>query len=561
MTHRTLLLLSALLAAAAPANSQSQTAQQRADRWWADVSTLADDNMEGRLTGTPGYDRAAAYVVGRLRELGLEPAGSEGFYQPVNFEEQLVDAAGSSGALVTAGKATAVRIPDDMIIGRGLGRRPASVDAPLVFVGYGLHMPEANHDDFAGVDLKGKIAVVVSGGPADIAGSLKAHARRDRARLLAERGAVGVLSLTTAKAVEIPWSRGMSLSSQSGMYFADPALRDVQASFLDASFNTASSERIFAGSGRTFADISALADASQPLPKVDLNTSLRATIATRHRTLTSPNIVARLPGSDPALKAEHVVFSAHLDHLGVGAPIGGDRIYNGAMDNGAGVSGLLDIAQTYVARGARPKRSMLFVFVTAEEKGLLGSRYFAQRPTVPKSSIVADLNFDMALPLFPLRSVTAYGGEESSLGTVAAEVGRSMNLPLVPDPFPDRNAFVRSDQYSFIREGVPSLAFKFGFTKGTPEADIEGKWRSTRYHAPSDDLAQPVAKLDAVRLHDFVAELGWRVANTAARPQWNANSFFRRFQPAATSAPAPAPAPAAPSTPAATVGAERGWNR
>ena len=545
MIQRCLVLLSALFVAAAPASSQPQTAEQRAQRWWADVSALADDRMEGRLTGTPGYDRAAAYVVGRLRALGLEPAGADGFLQPVAFEEQLVDAAASSASLVVGGQATPVRIPEDMIIARGIGRRPASVDAPLVFVGYGLHIPDANHDDFAGIDLAGKIAVFVSGGPADISGALKAHARRDRARLLADRGALGMLSLTTVKAVEIPWSRGMSLSSQSGMYFTDAALRDVRTSFFDGSFNPASSERIFASSGRSFADVSALADASRPLPKIDLNTWLRASIAARHRAVTSPNIVARLPGSDPALEGEHVVFSAHLDHLGVGAPIAGDRVYNGALDNAAGVAGLLDIAQSYTARGSRPKRSMLFVFVTAEEKGLLGSRYFAMRPTVPKDSIVADLNFDMALPIFPLRSVTVYGAEESGLGLVAADVGRSMRLPLVPDPLPDRNAFVRSDQYSFIREGVPSLAFKFGFTKGTPEAEIEGKWRSTHYHAPSDDLNQTVAQLDAVRLHDFVAELGWRVANAPQRPRWNADSFFRRFE----------------AAPAATVGPERGWNR
>jgi Zn-dependent M28 family amino/carboxypeptidase len=254
-------------------------------------------------------------------------------------------------------------------------------------------------------------------------------------------------------------------------------------------------------------------------------------------------VVARLPGIDPRLQGEHVVFSAHLDHLGVGTPINGDPIYNGALDNAAGVSTLLDIARTYRARGTRPKRSMLFVFVTAEEKGLLGSRYFARRPTVPKDSIVANLNFDMALPIFPLRSVTAYGAEESSLGEVAAAVGSSMGLPLVPDPFPDRNAFVRSDQYSFIREGVPALAFKFGFRPGTPEAAIEAKWRSTRYHAPSDDLAQPIARLDAIRLNDFVAELGWRVANASERPAWRSESFFRRFQRAAP------------------VGPERGWKR
>jgi Zn-dependent M28 family amino/carboxypeptidase len=213
----------------------------------------------------------------------------------------------------------------------------------------------------------------------------------------------------------------------------------------------------------------------------------------------------------------------------VSTPIAGDGLYNGAMDNAAGVAGLLDIARSYRARGTRPKRSMLFVFVTAEEKGLLGSRYFALRPTVNKRTMVANLNFDMALPIFPLKSVIALGAEESSLGAMAAEVGRAQGLPLVPDPWPDRNSFVRSDQYSFIREGVPALAFKFGFAKGTPEAEIERTWRSTRYHAPSDDLSQPVEKLDAVRLHDFVGELGWRVANAPERPTWGSQSFFRRF--------------------------------
>ena len=524
-----LCLLSLLLAGCGSAVGPSSF-EQRADRWWGDVSALADDRMEGRLTGTPGYDRAAAYVVDQLEEIGLEPAGTNGFLQPVEFEEQLVDAARSSAALVSDGTVTPLRIPGDLIIGRGSGRVPAKVDAPMVFVGYGLHLPEAGHDDFAGVDLKGKIAVVVSGGPADIAGSLKAHARRDRARLLAERGAAGVLALTTPKEVEVPWSRSMAQSSQSGMYLADPALRDLQAPLLSAAFNTDSSEQLFARSGHTFAQIAALAEASKPLPRFDLRQSLRATVVARHRALTSPNIVARLPGSDPALAAEHVVFSAHLDHLGIGTPIDGDGLHNGAMDNAAGVAALLDIARGYKARADRPKRSILFLFVTGEEKGLLGSGYFAMRPTVPKSSIVANLNFDMALPIFPLRSVTALGAEESSLGAVAAEAGRAMGLPLAPDPFPDRNSFVRSDQYSFIREGIPALAFKFGMAKGSAEAATEAAWRKSRYHAPSDDLTQPVHRVDAVRLHDFVAAVGWRVANAPERPRWLPQSFFRRFQ-------------------------------
>jgi Zn-dependent M28 family amino/carboxypeptidase len=519
----------ALVLTACATVPEPPTAAERAERWWGDVSTLAADDMEGRLTGTPGYQRAADYVVSRLQAIGLEPAGTEGFFQPVAFEEQFVDPAGSSAALVADGRGTSLSIPGDIIIGRGDGRRPERIEAPLVFVGYGLHMPEAGHDDFAGLDLKGKIAVVISGGPADIPGALKAHARRDRARLLSEMGAAGLLSLTTTAAVEVPWSRSMAQAGQSGMYFADPALRDVRTKFFSASFNTEASEKLFTRSGRTFAEISALADASKPLPGFDMKQSLRATVAMRHRPVTSSNVVARLPGSDPRLRAEHVVFSAHLDHLGIGTPINGDGLYNGAMDNAAGVAGLLDIARSYKARRLKPKRSMLFVFVTAEEKGLLGSRYFALRPTVAKASIVADMNFDMALPIFPLKSVTALGADESSLGAMAAAVGQSMGLPVVPDPFPDRNSFVRSDQYSFIREGVPSLAFKFGFAPTDPESETERQWRSTRYHAPSDDLSQPVAKEDAVRLHDFVAEIGLRVANAPQRPAWGDRSFFRRF--------------------------------
>ena len=522
-----ILLLSACATAAPPQASP----EQRAERWWADISALANDAMEGRQTGTPGYQRAADYVVSRLEGLGLKPAGVDGsFFQPVAFEEQFVDAAGSSAALVDAnGRETPLAIPSDLIVSRGDGPRPAQVEAPLVFIGYGLHIPEAGHDDFAGLDLKGKIAVVVSGGPADISGALKAHARRDRTRLLSERGAVGLLSLTTPKAVEVPWSRTMVMSTGSGMYFADPALREVKGPFYSAGVNPETSGKLFARSGRSFADIAALADASKPLPRFEMKQSLRAVTATRLRPTVSPNVVARIPGGDPKLKAEHVVLSAHLDGLGIGDPIAGDRIYNGALDNAAGVASLLDIAAAIRARGVKPRRSILFVFVTAEEKGLLGSRYFSLRPTVPKASMVANFNFDMALPIFPLKSVIALGAEESSLGGEAAMVGAETGLPLVPDPFPDRNAFVRSDQYSFIREGVPALAFKFGFAKDAPEAAIEKAWRSTRYHAPSDDLSQPAERLDAVRLDDFVTALTWRTANAPVKPAWLATSFFRRF--------------------------------
>ncbi|MGZ8998775.1 MAG: M20/M25/M40 family metallo-hydrolase, partial [Allosphingosinicella sp.] len=344
-----------------------------------------------------------------------------------------------------------------------------------------------------------------------------------------QRGAVGMIALTTPKAVEIPWARAMGTASQSGMYLADAEHRDLKKPFVSASFNPATAEKLFGRSGRTFAEVAALADASKPVPGFALGQSLRAEIATRNAPVRSNNVVGLIPGNDPSLRGEYIVLSAHLDHLGVGEPVNGDRIFNGALDNSAGVASLLDIART-LKSGPRPKRSILFVFVTAEEKGLLGSRYFARRPLIPAGGrIVADLNFDMALPIFPLKSVIALGAEESSLGADARAVGEAMGLPQVPDPAPDRNSFTRSDQYSFIREGVPSLAFKFGFARDSPEAAIERTWRSTRYHAQSDDLNQPVERTDAIRLNDYVAALALRIANAPDRPRWSDQSFFKRF--------------------------------
>ena len=501
---------------------------ERAERWWSDVSTLSADAMEGREAGTPGYDRAAAWVVERLQALRLEPAGTNGFYQRVEFEEQMLDPAAARVSLVAAGAETPLRSPQDIIVSRR-SPLPARVDAPLVFVGYGLHIPEAGHDDFAGVDLRGKIAVFVSGGPANISGALKSHARAERSRLLAERGAVGAISLTTPTQSEAPWARSMAGATTGGLYFADPAIRTVPGTFFDASLNPAEAERLFAGSGRTFAEVARLADASGAVPSFPLRPSVRATLAPTTRRLASNNIVARLPGSDRALRAEHVVMSAHLDGLGISATGTGDRINNGALDNAAGVAALLDIAAEMKRTRARPRRSLLFVFVTAEEKGLLGARYFSRRPSVPRASIVADLNYDMALPLYPLTGITVIGADESSLGAEAAAVAATVGLPLQPDPFPNRNSFTRSDQYAFIEQGIPSVAFKFGFAAGTPEAETERAWRATHYHTPSDDGSQPVFREDEIRLHDFIAALAMRVANAEARPRWNETSFFRRF--------------------------------
>jgi Zn-dependent M28 family amino/carboxypeptidase len=507
---------------AAPGDSLARAATQ----WWSDIAAIAADNTEGRLTGSLGYLRAASYVLSRFKDEGLQPAGIEGYLQPVAFEQQIVDQSASTAELIAAdGTATDLHVGEDTAIAAGGGPRPTRVEAPLVFIGYGLHLPGQGHDDFAGMDLKGKIAVVISGGPADLPGTVKASARHARNALLGQLGAVGIIQLTTPHQVEIPWQRMKVLVRQPGMYLADPILRDMPDNFFDMRLDPDKSEVLFKDSGHTFAELCALADASAGLPRFTLAPQLRASISARREPVSSPNLVAVLKGSDRRLAAQFVTISAHLDHLGVGED---GAIFSGAMDDASGVAAVLDIAHQLSKASHRPRRSILFVIFTAEEKGLLGSHYFAMRPTVPKSSIVAELNFDMPLPLWPLKGVLVQGDGESSLGADARAVAKARGLTLVPDPLPDRNSFTRTDQFSFVREGIPSLAFKFGFAKDTPEFQIEHDWRATRYHSPNDNLRQPgVLKEEAAKLDAFVAELALEVADAEARPAWLPTSVFR----------------------------------
>jgi hypothetical protein len=519
------LALTALVATAASA----ETLTARAHRWWDDIKVMADDSMQGRQTGSTGYMRAAEFVIERFHAEGLTPAGHiHGFEQPVDFETQTINQTASSADLLpTDGKARALKAGEDILVSAGGAPRPAQITAPLVFAGYGLHLPKAGYDDFSGIDVKGKIVVVISGGPANLPGPLKAAARAERIKFLGRAGAVGLISLTAPKQVEIPWARQKLLAGQTGMYLADKTLRETPDGMYLASVDPEQAQALFEGAPSSFAELAAESDASAPIEGFDLPLRLRATVVAAHGMVKSPNLVAKLEGSDPRFRDQYVVVSAHLDHLGVGAPINGDAIYNGAMDDASGVASVLDIAD-HLRLGPRPKRSILFVIVTGEEKGLLGSHFFAANPIVPKGSIVADLNFDMPLPLWPLRSVIAQGDGESTLGDVARQVAAAQGLSVAPDPLPDRNSFIRTDQFSFVKEGIPSLAFKFGFAKGTKEFQIEHDWRATRYHAPSDDLTQPgILKNEAIKLDDYVAGIALKVADTPAAPQWLATSSFK----------------------------------
>jgi Zn-dependent M28 family amino/carboxypeptidase len=345
-------------------------------------------------------------------------------------------------------------------------------------------------------------------------------------------GAIGIVAIPNPTTAEQPWERTAPSRLNPVMTLVDPRFNDLAGMQIGASINPASAERLFTGSGHTFAGLLAIADTRKALPRFPLTASLRARVTLESASIASDNVAALLPGSDPALAREHVVLTAHLDHVGIGAPVNGDRLYNGAMDNASGIATMIEVAHSLSAATPKPRRSIVFLAVTGEEHGLLGSRYFAGDPTVPKASVVANINMDMFLPLFPMKSVMVFGLDESDLGDRVRDVAAKRGLGVRPDPQPERNRFTRSDQYSFIRQGVPALALKVGFEPGSPDAALEAKWTAERYHLPADDLQQPFDLGAAVTFTQFVGALTSDVANHAARPRWKATSFFRRFEPA-----------------------------
>lgn len=510
--------------------SSSSASPPDGERWWGHVKVLADDRLEGRQTGSPGHRKAAEYVAKQYEALGLKPAGTDGFLQPVKFQVRRIDEEHSRVELVRPGGMTALKLGDDAMISVQVD--PAhEVDAGLVFVGYGLGVPDAGVDDFRGLDVKGKVAVYLSGAPPSLPGPLAAHAQAtaERAAALKKAGAIGAIRILNPRAMDIPWARFSLARAMPAMTPADPAMDESAGLTFGLAVNPARAEALFEGSGHPFSKILEADRAGRPLPRFELPARLKATVAVTRSEVTSENVVAVLPGSDPKLKDEYVVLSAHLDHLGVGAPIKGDPIYNGAMDNASGVACLLDVAAILKETKARPRRSILFLAVTGEEKGLQGSRYFANAPTVDPKSIVANINNDMFLPLFPLKSVIVFGLDESDLKADVIAAAKEAGVGVLPDPEPKRNVFIRSDQYSFIRKGVPALMMKVGHEPGSKEEATVHDWLTNRYHAPSDDLDQPVDRAAAGAYDALTARLLVRIADRDERPRWNDSSFFKRY--------------------------------
>lgn len=498
-------------------------AQSTADRWWEHVKFLADDRLEGRNTGSEGHRIAAQYAADQFAQIGLQPAGKNGWFQPVPFDTRQIDESGSSLTIVAAGQETKLTLGKEAFI--SLRSDPAaSVRAPMVFAGYGLQVPELDYDDLRSTDLKGKIAVIISGAPKGWPGPLSAHVQSADVRWAALRkaGAIGIATIPKVQAT--PWVRTSAARVQMQMSARMPGMEEESGQQIQITINPEHADLFFTGTGHTFQELLKLSDGQTPMPHFALNKELAATAKVNKGSIESQNIVGLLPGK----RKEYVVVSAHIDHTGKMQTFAGDGIFNGAMDNASGVGAVIEVARQLKAAGPLG-RSVLFVLVTGEEKGLQGSRYFAKLPTVPRKKIVADCNMDMFMPLHELKALTLLGVDESTLGDLARQVAAEFKIPIIPDPIPEQRRFTRSDQYSFIREGIPALAFKFGYTKGSPEEQLQNEWLKTRYHAVSDDLSQPVNKEAAAKFTEYLTALVKKTANEKSRPAWKKESFFRRF--------------------------------
>jgi Zn-dependent M28 family amino/carboxypeptidase len=496
------------------------------------IRYLASDRLAGRGTGTPGYDSAARYVAEHFAALRLDSAGTEGYFQPVPFRHAR---AVEGSSLVLAGRSghrelTAYR---DYVPQPNFVAAQAEVTAPLVFAGFGVTAPERGYDDYRGVDAKGKIVVLLTGAPSSFPPAERAHYANGRMKRenAVRRGAVGVLVVRT-RDQSFPWDRLVRQSRRGNMRWVDRsgAPADVSPAIRGAgTLSDSVAAQLFEGAPQPLAAVLDAAEAGKP-PAFDL--PLRATLrtVTAHSRLQSPNVAGLLRGSDPRLRDEVVVYTAHLDHLGIGEPVQGDSIYNGALDNASGSAALLEVARAFATLREAPRRSVLFLAVTGEEEGLLGSDYFAQYPTVPLERIVANVNIDGLAILYPFREMVAFGADHTTLDSTVSRVARGLGVTIAPDPFPQEVFFVRSDQFSFVRRGVPSV-FPFPGLRSDSGVDAPARfkeWLATRYHTPQDDVDQPMDLEAGARNAQLEFLVGLEIANADQRPAWKEGDFFQR---------------------------------
>jgi len=530
-----LFAISASLQAATPTADPASARRVRAD-----IEFLASDGLEGRDTGSKGYQIAADYVASQFRAIGLEPAGEKGsWFSQVPFRRASFDKAPAL-TLNAGGQRIVLEQGKDASLRPSVTEKQRRYSAGFVFVGYGLKDARYRLDDYRGLDLRGKIAVALSGTPKGLPSEIEAHLNASKDRMAAEAGAVGFVEISRksggrssvgrASKPLIDW---VDSSGQAGS--TPPGLK------MQLSLSEGTAARLFEGAPRSLASVRA--DAKDDGKAGPRGFALRPTLSVegenKWEDFTSPEIVGLLKGSDPTLAAQHVVLMGHLDHLGVkpDAKPGEDGIYNGALDNAAGVATMLEAARLFASQPLRPKRSILFIANTGEERGLLGADYFANHPTVPTQSIVGLVDLDMPLLLYPFTDVTAFGADHSTIGAMVASAAGSMGVAVSPDPMPEEAIFTRSDHYMFVRRGVPAVLLMTGHANGGKE--VWNSWLGKIYHSPQDDLTQKIDWDAGARY----AQLNYRIARAMAdapvRPMWLQGDYFGDlFDPKGVRAPA-----------------------
>lgn len=535
----TLVLL--MSAASLPAAERGPWNEVQADTIRSHVEFLAADLLEGRATASRGHDIAAAYVAAQFRQAGLQPAGDDKSYlQKVPLLEATPVLPGSSAELVRGNDTYTFEYSTDYLPSADFFSASSTLSAPLVFAGFGIDAPELSYNDFENIDVKGRIAVVFSGAPARFSNEKRAYYSWEERKLstLVDKGAVGVLTVDSSDDMKrTPWERRVAMSWIPQMRWIDPAgtpQNAFPALKLRFRFNHDAATQLFEAAQTTFPV--ALATSEEGTPQgFELPGMLTLSATTGLRKTESANVVGLLPGSDPQLKNEYVVVTAHLDHLGRGPAVNGDSVYNGAHDNAVGMGIMLELARALHAANTKPRRSLLFVAVTAEEKGLLGSDFFANQAQAQAKKLVANINLDMPLTFVPVQDFVALGAPHSSLGTIARQAVAAQGYRLSADAAPEQVRFIRSDQFSFIRRGIPSLKLDTGYQPRDPSVDLAEMRRqflAAHYHQPSDDLMLPIDYPTAADLARIDLRIALAVANASSAPRWNTGDFFAEKFPA-----------------------------
>jgi hypothetical protein len=500
----------------------------------AHMTFLSDDLLAGRRPGKPGFAIAARYMAAQFASLGLQPGGdNKTFLQAVPLRSGVVAEAQSAFRVTHSGQEQPLIYATDFVLLPNMGQAQSQVTAPVIFVGYGVSAPELNYDDYAGQDVRGKIVMCIAGAPAKFPNNEKAYfsSAQTKNSTAAQKGAVGVITVIAAGENNATWNAYTKRARTGSTWWGGPS--GTPNTYLPelkglAAVSQQVGESFFTGTGTSLLQAAAALRDGRPA-SVNLPVTVALTTITKYSDIASYNVVGILPGSDPQLKNEYVVYAAHLDHLGLSVPVNGDSINNGAHDNASGSAFLLETARAFKSLPKAPKRSIIFLSCTGEELGLQGSDYFANNPTVPAGSLVANLAIDMPFFFYPLRDIIPHGIQHSSLRGPVEATAKYLDLKITPDPAPEEVVFTRSDHYSFIKKGIPALFIKGGIITGDPNKDgakIIAEWRKTIYHKPQDDMNQPF-DFNAAAMHvktNFL--IGYLTANDAKRPTWNNGDFF-----------------------------------